>query len=190
MAGSTAMPKGKPRSLESMPEYVQEASKAITKLWDAEEAEIEGQQVDFADLIDETVTVGKITLPIPTYLAYKIIRENVFGGADTLDDAVVNNATMWWVLDHQYEKDGNGKFVILKLRRKKGWRPSEDELIDYLGVLGFGSQDEDFMAAFQTAIAIKSTEEGRKNLQRARTSKQPVKIPVVRPFRSETSKAL
>jgi len=186
MAGAVAFPKGKPRPLETMPEHVQQASKAISKLWELDDAQTEGQQVEFADLIDDSVKVGNIRLPIPSYLAYKVIRENVPTGGDTLDEVVRNNAIVWWVLDHQYEKK-DGRFVILKLR--DDWRPDDEQLEEYTGYLGFGGQDADFMAAFQTAIAIRSTEEGRKNLERARTSKKPVKTPVVRPFRSETSKA-
>ena len=130
-----------------------------------EAAEVEAQKVDFADLTAETVTVGDITIPIPSALADQMIRDYIDPNipesikAKKIKAAQLSKevwrwvAVKWWVLDHQYEKV-DGQYVIKRFMRKPEWRPSDEELSDYLAQLDYGPRLNAFYAAYRTATAF------------------------------------
>lgn len=160
---------------------------------------VESAKVDFGELTAECVTVGDITIPIPSALADDIIK-NHLPDVDLKKLKTVAEATraswgrvtkIWWILDHQYDKDENGRHVILRFKREPDWTPPEEELEGYMGQLDYGPRVSDFYAAYRTATSICSSEDGRKNLDAARRTGQAQKIAVVRPFlsQSETAKS-
>lgn len=162
-------------------------------------AEAEAQKVDFADLTAETVTVGDITIPIPTPLADMIIRSHlqeplmelirekkVDSVTKLTREAYMLIATQWWVLDHQYEKNTNGRNIIRKFIEKPGWRPPEKDLLDYLEDLSLGESLQNFHDAYRTASSLDNAEERRKKVKAARSTGKAQKMPVLRPFISQS----
>lgn len=191
--------KGKPPPMD-------ERTEAAIKLLDlkvAEEdiqdaAEAKEQMVDFADLTAETVTVGDVTIPIPTPLADMIIRSHlqeplmqlirekkVDSVTKLTREAYMLIATQWWVLDHQYEKNTNGRNVIRKFIEKPGWRPPESVLLNYLEDLNLGQSLQNFHDAYRTASSLDNAEERRKKVKAARSTGKAQKIPVLRPYTSQ-----
>ena len=192
-AAAAMIPKGKRVDFRDLPEDAQRASRAISKLWEEESDRIARKRVDFADLTAESVTVGEITLPIPSALADDIIKQHLKGPnikevktiADISHDMWQWIATTWWILDHQYDRDENGRPAILRFKREPKWRPLEEELDEYLFRLDYGPRVIDFYAAYRTASSLENAEERRKKVQTAMQTGRPQKIAVLRPYISQ-----
>lgn len=191
-AAKSEMPRGKRVRFQDLPPDVQRASKAIGELWKQEEERQARERVDFGELTAEAVTVGAITIPIPSALADDIIKNHlpqidakkVKSPSQFTRESWRRIAVMWWVLDHQYERDENGRKRILRFKREPDWMPPEDELDDYLGELDYGPRAADFFAAYRTATSISASEDRQKKVDAARRTGKPQRIEVERPYLS------
>ncbi|MEE9568367.1 MAG: hypothetical protein V3W37_03185 [Candidatus Binatia bacterium] len=190
-----------------VPPPMSERTEAAIKLLDSkvqeeniqDAAEAEAQKVDFADLTAETVTVEDVTIPIPTPLAdmiirshlqeplMKLIKEKKVDSVTKLTrEAYMLIATQWWVLDHQYEKNKDGRNIIRKFIERPGWRPPEKDLLNYLEDLSLGESLQNFHDAYRTASSLDNAEERRKKVKAARSTGETQKIPVLRPYISQS----
>jgi hypothetical protein len=196
MRGSAAPTIVKP--LKEAPERIQKGVELL-RVMDAAQLEedkkaADAEKVDFAELTTETVRVNDICIPIPSALADHVLKEHLklpdpekfkIKG-EYLAALWQYHCTVWWILDHQYDKDDNDRHVIRKFISKPEWRPPDSELEEYMAQLDFGPRLSDFYAAYNTALEFNGTEEGRTKLDAARSTGQAQKIHVVRPYRSQS----